>query len=362
MPRPTQVQLVALEVAAAVVLGGLALHGRWAVAGIAVGVVVVLCAALPVEGRWLHQVVLSWFGMRRRRRRLARSLGLAGLVGEYAIELVPGGSAGVPIGVIRHGSTWSIPLVLGLDDVFNDDRPIPLALLTELLRAEDIPLSSVRLLTITTPARVPSGAPAGPFPPLDQLAARYCLLTLDSRSAGDAIAARGGSEAAVAQILRRATVHAEQVLAGAGISTARLDEPGVAGLFTAWLGPVSPATGRRAHQGAESWRDVRVAGTWSTVAAVAGRGADVADRVARLAAAAPTPIAATTLVLRPVRAGSSSATMLLRLSAPDTAPHRDAMGALALLAHAYDLDLQRMGGEQGALLAATTPVGLGDAA
>jgi hypothetical protein len=107
---------------------------------------------------------------------------------------------------------------------------------------------------------------------------------------------------------------------------------------------------------------VRVAGTWSTVAAVAGRGADVADRVARLAAAAPTPIAATTLVLRPVRAGSSSATMLLRLSAPDTAPHRDAMGALALLAHAYDLDLQRMGGEQGALLAATTPVGLGDAA
>ena len=47
--------------------------------------------------------------------------------------------------------------------------------------------------------------------------------------------------------------------------------------------------------------------------------------------------------------------MLLRLSAPDTAPHRERSGALALLAHAYDLTLQRMGGEQGALLAATTP-------
>lgn len=362
MPRPTKVQLVVLEVAAAVVLGGLALHGGWAVAGIAAGAVVALCAVVPADGRWLHQLAASWVGMRRRRRRLARSHGLSGLLGEYAVEMVPGGSAGVPIGVIRHGSTWSIPLVLGLDDVFNDDPPVPFTLLAELLQAEDVPLASVRLLTITTPARVPSGAPAGPFPPLDQLAARYCLLTIDSRSAGDAIAARGGSAPAVAQILRRVTVHAEQVFAGIGISSARLDAAGVAGLFTACLGPVSPATGRRARQSAESWREVRVAGTWSTVAAVAGRGVDVAERIARLVAAAPTPIAATTLVLRPDRAAAVTATMLLRLSAPDTAPHREAMRALALLARAYDLELKRMGGEQGVLLAATTPVGLGNAA
>lgn len=362
MPRPTMMQLALLEAAAAAVLGGLALHGGWAAAGIALGAAVALCAVVPVEGRWLYQLLLAGSALLRRRRRLARGGGLAGLLGEYTVETVPGGSAGVPIGVIRHGARWSIPLVLALDDVFNADRGVPVAALAELLQAEDIPLSSVRLLTLTSPARVPAGAPAGPYPPLDQQAARYCLLTLDSRRAADAIADRGGSPAAVAQILRRATVHAEQVLAGAGIATRRLDEAGIAGLFTAWLGPASPASGRRAQHSAESWRDVRVAGTWSTVAAVTGHGADVADRVARLVAVAPTPVVATTLVLRPDRVRRFAASVLVRLSAPDTAPQRDAIGSLALLARAYDLRLQRMGGEQGALLAATTPVGPRDAA
>ncbi|HET6877271.1 MAG TPA: type VII secretion protein EccE [Jatrophihabitans sp.] len=361
MPRPTMPQLVLLEIAATAALGGLALHGTSSAAGVAVGAVLVLCAVIPVDRRWLYQHVVSCFGLLHRRRS-APGQGLAGVLGQYSIETIRGGTAAAPIGVVRQGTTWSIPLVLGVDDVFNGDRAVPVTALGELLHAEDIQLSSVRLITVTTPARVPSGAPAGPYPPLDQLAARYCLLTIDSRRAGDAIAARGGSTAAVAQVLRRATVHAEQVLAGAGISAGRLDETAVAGLFPAWLGPVSPATGRRAHQTAESWRDVRVAGVWSTVAAVIGKGADVADRVTRLVAAAPTPVAATALVLRPARGRAFTATMLLRLSAPDNAPRSDAVGALELLARAYDLGLQRMGGEQGVLLAATSPVGLGEAA
>ena len=54
--------------------------------------------------------------------------------------------------------------------------------------------------------------------------------------------------------------------------------------------------------------------------------------------------------------------MILRFSVPDSATGADAGRAMMLLARAYDLVMQRSGGEQGALLLATIPVGVGEAA
>jgi type VII secretion protein EccE len=361
VPQLTRAQLVLLELAAAAVLGGFALDGVWRIVGSAVAVVVLLLAVVPVRRRWLYQLVVSWGGLVRRRRRASGRPGLAGVLGEYQIESVSGGNRGGSFAVVRSGTTWSLPLVLGLESVVNDDAAVPIHLLTGLLQVEDVPLSSVRLLTLTTPAQVAAQAPPGPAAPLTQLAARYCLLTLDTRRAAEAIAARGGTKAAAHQILRRCAVHAEQVLATADLAVRRLDEQAVASLFATWMGPANPATGRRGNQTVESWRDVRVAGTWSTVFAVTGTGHDVADRVARLAAAAPTPVVATSLLLQPGgNRGQVEATMLVRLSAPDSVRHEGAANSLVLLARAFDLVLQRPDGEQGQLLRATTPVGVGE--
>ncbi|HEU5266893.1 MAG TPA: type VII secretion protein EccE [Jatrophihabitans sp.] len=367
MPDPTRAQLVLVEVAAAAVLGGFALGGGWRLAGVAIGAVIALAAIVPVRSRWVYQVAGSWVRFVRRRRRGRRGAGLTGLLGEYHVESVPAGTRGGSIGVVRCGTTWCLPLALGLDSIFNDDPPVPIRLLTDLLRVEDVRLSSVRLFTLTTPARVAARAPGGPAAPLTPLVARYCLITLDGRRAADAIAARGGSQAAVHQILRRCAVHAEQVLSTAGLTVRRLDHAAVASLFATWLGPASEADGSSPPPAAERWRDIEVAGTWSTIFAVTGRGDDVADRVSRLTAAAPTPVAATVLVLRSSdRHGETgdevTGTILIRLSAPSAGSHEDTAHSLGLLARAFDLEMQRGDGEQAELLRATTPIGIGEPA
>ncbi len=378
MPRWTFAQLFLLELAAAAGAGGWPHPGPWRIAGLTGAGALVLLALVPLSRRWLYQIAVSWVGMQRRRRRLAARPGLAGLLGEHEVISVPGGSNGVDLGAVRQGTTWCLPLVLGTDGVFNDDAAVPVRLLRELLQIEDVAVSSVRLMTVLAPAQVPPDAPSGPVPAPSPLAARYCLLTVDTRRAGDAVAARGGSPAAVAQILRRCAVHAEQTFATAGVPVRRLGVDDVQGLFPAWLGPATRQEGRRADRTSESWGEVRVAGTVGTVFAVTGSGPDVLDRVGRLAAAAAASVVGTALVLR--RAGSAprpanaatgrdpvgrvATTLMLRVSRPDGSGDTGHAGvrALGLLARAYDLVLQPLGGEQAALLPVTLPVGIGEPA
>lgn len=361
MPQPSRTQLVLAEVGAAALMTGVAVGGVWLIAGAVGAAVFVALAVLPVRRRWLYQVAASWLSLLGRRRRAARYDGLAGMLGDYEVETVAAGRHGIALGVVHAGTTWCLPLVLGLDGVFNDDAPVPVDLLTGLLSIEDVSLSSVRLLTLTAPAQLPAYAPPGPAAPMTPLAARYCLLTLDTRRAADAVAARGGTQAAVHQILRRCAQHAEGVLSRAGVSVRRLDERAVKALFAAWMGPQTPTAGRDAPGSVESWRDVRVAGTWSTVFAVTGDGADLSERVARLAAAAPTPVVATTLLLRRVGdRGDIEASLLMRLSGPGSVSEPGAVDWLSRFASTFGLIVQRLDGEQGPLLRATTPVGIGE--
>lgn len=352
--RPTVAQLFLLEIAAAVIVGGLALGDAYRLAGIAVGAVLAVLALGRWQRRWLFQVLLSALGLATRRR-ARRQPGLSGVLGSYQVESVPGGGREPTIGAVRSATTWCVPLLLALDDVLNEDAPVPVRVLADLLQVEDVPVASVRLLTLVTPAR---RAPReGADTALAQLASRYLLLTVDGTHAADAWAARGGSRAGVHQMLRRCVLHAEELLANAGVGMRRLDEVAVAALFATWLGPAAPSSGRRAAQAAEGWTHLTVAGTWSTAFAVTGTGSDVGERVQRLAAAAPTPIAATALLLLPgARPGRPAATWVLRLSAPQ--PVADAGTALAALADPLGLLVQPGGGEQAPLLRATMPVGV----
>lgn len=388
LPRPAFAQVIGGELAAAAVVGGLALGGAWSVAGIAVGAAVAVLALVPLQQRWLYVVVASWWRWTVRRRRAAP--GLAGALGSYRVESVPGGRKGpaprtpdtagaaearspgrrdgaepagsnaATIGVVRTGAVWTVPLLLGLDDVLGGDAGVPLGTLAELLEIEDVPLGELRLLTVSTPARVAPGAPTAPGAPVDQFAARYLLLAVDGRRAADALTARGGDRRAVEQVVRRCVVAAEQAMGNVGVGVRRLDEGAVAGLFAAWMGPAAPATGRRGAQSVESWRDLRVAGTWSMSTVVSGPASQVVEQAQRLAAAAPTPIVATALVLRPGRAGrNAAATLAVRFSAPDTPAVADTAAAVTAMAQGYGLAIRPVGGEQLPLLRMTSAVGTG---
>jgi hypothetical protein len=249
-----------------------------------------------------------------------------------------------------------------LDDVLNEDAPVPVRVLADLLQVEDVPLASARLLTLVVPSRGAATPDAdGARAPLGQLASRYLLLTLDGTRAANALAARGGGQAGLHQMLRRCVVHAEDLLANAGIEVRRLDEVAVATLFAAWLGPATTPSVRRPAHAVEGWTSVAVNGTSSTAYAVTGTGPDLGDRVQQLAAAAPTPIAATALVVGPgARPDTHVGSWILRLSAPAVPEALVGVHAsLSELAKPLDLMLQPGCGEQAALLRATMPIGAG---
>jgi len=359
VPLPTRVQLVLLESAAAALVAGIAARGAWLWIGAVAAAALLALAAVPVHRRWLYQLALSWLSMLRRRQAV-RGPGLQSLFGGYQIVTVPPGSQGTPFGAVRSGTTWALPLELALDGVCNDDAPVSVQQLAALLRVEDVPLASVRLLTVYSPARAAAGAPAGPVPPPARITMRYCVLTVDSALAATAVADRGGTEAALQQILRRCALRCEQILAAAGVRVRRLDERAVGALFTTCLGPAELRPDNSLPPTAERWSDITVAGTWSTSFVVSGSGPEVPDALARVAATAPAAVAVSTLLLQRLGPREElAATLLLRLSGPGATPDAAALSAVLLRAQSVGLLMQRLDGEQGRLLRASTPVGVG---
>ncbi|MGI8762157.1 MAG: type VII secretion protein EccE [Jatrophihabitantaceae bacterium] len=362
MPKPTLMQFVLLELALAAVVGGLAEKRAWPAVGAGVAAVLAVLAVVPLRRRWAYQLALSWLAMMRRRQGV-RGPGLQTLLGGYQVRTIAPSGHGTQFGVVRVGSMWTLPLELDCDGVCNDDAPVPVDQLAALLRVEDVPLASVRLLTVLAPARPAPHAPLGPVAPAPRVAARYCLLTLDTIAAAEAVAARGGTDAAVQQILRRCALRCEQILAAVGVRVRRLDERAVTALFASCMGPAAARPDGSLPATVESWRGIRVAGTWSVSFAVAGGGQRTPDALTQLAAGAMTPVVVTCLVLRrPGRHEQLQAMLLLRLSGPGAAPDTVALARTAEQAAAAGLVLQRLDGEHGNLLRATTPVGMGAAA
>ncbi|KRF14204.1 type VII secretion protein EccE [Nocardioides sp. Soil796] len=346
-------RLVLLEIAAAAALVAVAFKGIWMPAGGVVAVVAAALALVSVRRRGLHQVVRSWLAMRSRRSRL-RGQGIASLTGDsYEVVSVPTAGGGVPVGAIRDATTWSVPLALPLAGVFNDDAPIPLERLATLLTVEDVPLSSVRLVTMTAPAT--AGNPAGPVAPAPRLAMRHLVLTLDTVYAADVIAQRGG-HAAIHQILRRCVLRAEEVLASAGVEVRRLTEKVVAMDSASCLGPVPMSPDGTLPSATESLNDVRLEGSMSMTFAVSGD--DAVTKLDQLAAVLPVPIVATSAVLQPGPLHRHpTLLLLLRLSGP-TEVVQGAVDHLDSVSRDLGLRINRVLGEQVPLLKATTLLGV----
>jgi hypothetical protein len=358
--RFTVVQLVLLEIAGAAVVCGLAAKHGWQVVGIGVAALLLLFGFIPAQRRWLYQSVGSRVRLTGRKRRQRRHTGLASLAGPYEVVDVAT-SGGTPIAVIRAGTTWAVPLELRQDRVLNDDAGVPLGGLESLLKIEDVPLASVRLLNIVTPAVVPASGPAAPTPQLVRGATRYCVLTLDTLLAAGALADRGGSEAAITQILRRCAMRAQEVFGTARLRVEALDEAGVHRILDSCLGPPAPVTSPAAAATDESAGGIRVGGTFSTTVAIGGPAGVALARLVDVLPYLPARVAATSLIIAPDRRrGEAQTALLVRVSAPADRSAGELNRQLRKLLSQAGLPVQRVDGEQGELLRASTPLGLSE--
>ena len=102
-------------------------------------------------------------------------------------------------------------------------------------------------------------------------------------------------------------------------------------------------------------------GTYSATVAVGGSATTALGKLAEIAPYLPGRVAATTLVLTPDRhRGGVAANLLVRVSEP-VEGKRDNLGSrLRKVLGDAGLTVQRLDGEQGELLRATTPLGLSD--
>jgi type VII secretion protein EccE len=346
MPAPTRAQLLLIEIGAAAAALGLAGGSFWIPVGVAVGAVFVLVALLPFDRRWLYQALGAWTALRARRRG-ARRAGLPGLIGGYEVVPVADPRADRPLAAIRWGTTWSVPLEISLDDLFNEDRPVPVAALTSLLDVEDVPLASVRVLTAFLPSTPRPGAPPAPVPPPPRLAERHLIITLDAVKAADPIAARGGSDAAVAQILRRCALRAAELLDSSGLEVRPLDEAAAETLLGIVLGvdPGAPAGAT------ESWRVLHTPGGYSTAFAVDDRTPGARDAASALCSTVPARLVVDSLVLEQDDTGTTVSRYVRVMAAERVADN------VRTAAQRLGLRLRRSGGEQADLLRATSALG-----
>lgn len=357
--RFTLAQLVLLEIAAGSVTAGIAGRRGWTAVGVAVGIVFAALSLVPVQRRWLYQALGSRVRLAGRRGSQRRQAGLASLAGPYqVVDVATSGSS--PIAVVRAGTTWALPLALRQDSVFNDDAGVPLDGLAALLEIEDVALASVRLLSLATPALVPAGAPTAPSPLLARSATRYCVLTLDTMIAAGAIADRGGSDAAINQILRRCALRADEVLGSATLRLETLDDTAIRRALDDCLGPAAPADDASAAATSESASGIRVGGTYSTTVVIGGSASVALRKVGELIPYLPGRIAATALVLTPGRRAGSESTLLVRVSAPLDGSSGQLPGQLRKALSQAGVPVQRLSSEQGELLRASTPLGLSE--
>ncbi|WP_067431663.1 hypothetical protein [Nocardioides jensenii] len=348
-------RLVLLEIACAAALVALAFKGVWLVIGAVVAVTCLALALVSVRRRSLHLVVRSWLAMRSRKRQL-KGQGIASLAGgTYEVVTVPSVGGGTPLGAIRDATTWSVPLSLPLSDIFNEDIAIPLDRLANLLTVEDVPLSSVRLVTTIAPVAIPPGTPDGPVPPASRLATRHLVLTLDTLHAADVIAERGGVPA-INQILRRCVLRAEEVLSSAGVEVRRLPEKVVALDSASCLGPVPVAADGSLPTAVEALNQVRLDNTVAQTFAVTG--ADAVAKLDLLATLLPVPIVATSVVLHPGTGRQPPTYMLLLRVSGSTEVVRSAEEHLKRISQGLSLHIDRVIGEQVPLLKATTLLGV----
>ncbi|MEU3371759.1 type VII secretion protein EccE [Streptomyces sp. NPDC006660] len=279
-------QLVLIESAAALLLAAWVVGPMTLVASGPVAGVLVLLALVRRRGRSLP----AWLGtarsLRARRRYADGAEVPPGTLPGFApaVECDPelrtyshGDRDQRPIGMVGDGSFLTVVLQVESDATAlragRDQRPLPLGLVRDALRVDDIRLESAQIVLHTQPApalRLPQQSVAVTnYAPLHAETASpavritWIALKLDPLLCPRAVAARGGGMAGAQKCVARTALHLASRLTGAGLRATVLTEEELADavatsacanpLVTAQAGRAD-APQRRTEESARSWR------------------------------------------------------------------------------------------------------------
>ncbi|OEJ34004.1 type VII secretion protein EccE [Streptomyces subrutilus] len=279
-------QLVLLQVAAAILLVAWVVEPMLLVPAGASALVLVMLAVVRRHQRSLPEWISGALALRARRRR-AESLtvpagtepGLAPLVeADPALRTLTFSDRDRrPVGMIGDGTFLTAVLQVDTDaTALRPDRaarPLPLALVRDILEVDGIRLESAQLVQHTQPAPAPhlpaQSMAARNYAPLQArtgtpaVRLTWIALKLDPELCPEAVTARGGGPAGVQRCLVRAADQLASRLAGAGFKATVLTEQELtAALATSsCANPMaitqagrSAGTGRRTQETPRTWR------------------------------------------------------------------------------------------------------------
>lgn len=375
-------QVVALQVAAAIVLLGL-VGGGWLVwAAVGPAALLVLLTLVPVHGRWFYQ----WMALRLRFLWRVpkpvidpdvdpRLVPLRELLPELDV-LAAEGRGGEQLGIVQDGQAWvAVVGVHADDDLLLSTRPagvrLPVRSLADVLAVDDVRLAAVQVLMHTVPA--PSGLLGGRLgtaTSYEQLSAWkvpaaqlvWVALRLDPTLCPDAVAARGGGLDGIYRALRRCVARTVEVLDAAGVRARGLDaeEVRAALALSAGVSPRNAPPGTR-HTG-EQWRLWTCDGTVHVTYWLRGWPADPARGVPVLLerlVGLPTLFTTLSLTLMSKNDEQIRFRAMVRLSSVSTDAAAHAARALHEATSSAGFRAVRLDGEQAPAVFATMPLGGG---
>ena len=399
-------QLVLVELAAALVVIGLATNRVVLAGAVAVGVLLVLLALARRNGLSVFQWIRARSALKARQRRAATAVAdpatdpamVPALECEPALRTVlhtveiEGGATATrrdrrEIGMIGDGTFLSAVIQVEAPD--GPLRPgrgglgLTLDLLADGLQVDDVTVDAIQVVqyTQTSPApHLPEQALAArgyrelPFGATTPgLRLTWVAVRIDPELCLSAVAARGGGETGTRKVLQRATDQLASRLVGAGLRAAVLDPAGVvAAVSTATCGnPLrtggpggsgGPERQRRTAESARSWRcDDRWnttywVGNWPKLAA-GGHGGIASGELVNLLTGTPALGSTFSLTVRQASAGAVAVTGQVRVTARGESELNQVARQLETRARSAGAGLVRLDHEQVPGVLATLPLG-----
>ncbi|MFF9775370.1 type VII secretion protein EccE [Streptomyces sp. NPDC013978] len=390
-------RLVMLELAAALVVVGWLVGTAALVPAVAAAAVLVVLALVRRRGHSLPEWLGSLLALRARMRRAASTPAPSGIDSGLApaVECDPSLRTYSfhrgdrrdqrPVGMVGDGGFLTAVLQLESDAgalrAERSRRPLPVALVQDVLEVDGIRLESAQILVHTQPApalhlpqqsvvvsnyaplQAQTGAPA--------VRIMWIALKLDPESCPEAVAARGGGLRGAQKCLVRSAEHLSSRLTGAGFRATLLTEEELTAAIatSACANPMVTAqaaqTGRdeapqrRTEESSRSWRcDNRRHTTYwvRRWPQLGGSGTSLAQLVAHLTAV---PALATTFSLTLAKGGRKDVTLAghLRITGRSNQELTDARRELEHAASQARTGLVRLDREQLPGVLATLPLG-----
>ncbi|MGX1894007.1 type VII secretion protein EccE [Streptomyces anulatus] len=389
--RPVLRQLVIVEVGLVIAVVGAALGGAWLIPSLVVLCLLVALAVVRRRGHALQDRMSSALGLRARRRAAATPPSDAEPMLAPVAENVPGFGPQVyvdrthrTVGMLGDGTF--LTAVVRVEASGESLRPafgarsLPLSLLGDALRVDDIVLESAQLVQQVRCAPAPhlpqqSVARLSYAPLQDQTGAPALRMTwvavkLDPELCREAIEARGGGMEGAQRCLVRVADHVASRITGAGFQAAVLDQDELnsAVATSACANPIlsgragrpDAAPQRRTMETSRVWRcDDR----WHTTYAVdrwpeLGRGATPLPQLVALLTSVPAYATTFSLtVRRGVRQGSTSVAGHVRVTGGSDTELIGVRRTLEQAARHAKVGLARLDREQLPGVLATLPLG-----